>query len=346
MIRSVSRLPGLALLLIALAVPYGTAGPAQPPLRLADSPGVIPPTGWAPRPPVQIARVGLDVATVNGNILAVGGFNPAKPGVSNAVESSLVDGDGTWRRVASMATGRANAAAAELGGLVYVVGGFTDEDTLDVVEAYDPATGGWSTKTSLPTPRGAAGAASLGGLLYVAGGLLTVGGNDEITASVLVYNPQKAVWAPVAPMPTARWRLRLVAAGGRLYAIGGQSPDGTTLSTVERYDPKTNTWTAVASMTQDRGVPGVVAVTRGTEGDIVVVGGCQFVAGQRRPFLRTTEIYNLATGEWRPVAAPLPHGRCSLGAAVTADGSVLAISGADDGTGTPVATAEVDALKL
>jgi N-acetylneuraminic acid mutarotase len=176
--------------------------------------------------------------------------------------------------------------------------------------------------------------------------LLTVGGADEITGSVLAYNPQKAVWAPVAPMPTARWRLRLVAAGGRLYAIGGQSPDGTTLSTVERYDPKANTWTAVASMTQDRGVPGVVAVTRGTERDIVVVGGCQFVAGQRRPFLRTTEIYNLATGEWRQVAAPLPHGRCSLGAAATSDGSVLAISGADDGTGTPIATTEVDALKL
>jgi N-acetylneuraminic acid mutarotase len=111
---------------------------------------------------------------------------------------------------------------------------------------------------------------------------------------------------------------------------------------VERYDPKADTWTAVASMTQDRGVPGVVVIKT----SIVVVGGCQFVGGQLRTLRRTAEIYNLNTGQWLPVAAQLPHGRCSLGAATTSDGSVLAIGGADDATGAPAATAEVDALKL
>jgi N-acetylneuraminic acid mutarotase len=130
----------------------------------------------------------------------------------------------------------------------------------------------------------AAGAAALGNLLYVAGGLVTAGPDgEEITASVLAYSPAMQRWTPVAPMPTARWRLRLVAAGGQLYAIGGQSRTGTTLSTVERYDPNTDTWTTVAAMNQDRGVPGAVAVSRGLQRFIVVVGGCRFTNGQRLP---------------------------------------------------------------
>ncbi len=332
-VRTIRRLLGLTLVMGALTVPHFQ-------LQLAADTGT---TGWTPQPPLQVARVGLDVATVNGTIVAVGGFNPLKPGVFNVAEANRADGDGTWTRVPPMPTARANAAAAELGGLVYVSGGFTDEDTLNVVETFDPAIGSWSTATSLPQPRGAAGAASLGGLLYVAGGLIPGQKEDVITNSVVAYNPKKQVWTAVAPMPTARWRLRLVAAGGRLFAVGGQSPDGNTLSTVERYDPATNTWTAVAPMTQDRGVPGVVAITRGLERDIVVIGGCQFVGGQLQSFRRTAEIYNVTTNRWLPIAAQLPHGRCSLGAAARADGSVLAIGGADDASG---ATAEVDALKL
>ena len=340
--RSRSWRPGVALmLLVAAAAPF--AGPTSP----AAATDPAPTTGWAARPPVQVARVGLDVATVNGNILAIGGFDPNQPGVFSSVEARRVDGSGTWTTVAPMPTARANTAVATLAGTVYAIGGFTDEQTLDVVEKFDPATGSWSAGTKLPAPRGAAGAAALGDLLYVAGGLVTVGpDDDEITASVLAYSPTKQTWTSVAPMPTARWRLRLVAAGGHLYAIGGQSAKGTTLSTVERYDPKANVWTTVASMNQDRGVPGVVAVNHGLDRLIVVVGGCQFANGQRLPFLRSTEVYNVDTDRWAVLPAQLPGGRCSLGAAAEADGSVLAISGGTDFKDTVIATTEVDALKF
>jgi N-acetylneuraminic acid mutarotase len=337
--RSRSWRPGVALmLLVAAAAPL--AGPTNP--AAADDPA--PTTGWAARPPVQVARAGLDVATVNGSILAIGGFDPNKPDVFSSVEARPVDGSGTWRTVAPMPTARANAAVAVLGGTVYAVGGFTNDQTLDTVEKFDVATGSWSSGTKLPAPRGAAGAAALGDLLYVAGGSVTVGPDDEITASVLVYSPMKQSWTSVAPMPTARWRLRLVAAAGHLYAIGGQSESGTTLSTVERYDPKANTWTTVTPMNQDRGVPGVVAVNHGLDRLIVVVGGCQFANGQRLPFLRSTEVYNVDTDQWHPLQAQLPSGRCSLGAATEANGSVLAISGGNDVKDTVTATAEVDAL--
>jgi N-acetylneuraminic acid mutarotase len=343
-----SWLPGLALMpLVALAAPNGGPGRVHPRLELSASTVTAPSTGWSQLPPLQVARAGLDVATVNGDILAIGGFNPVKPGVFNLVEAHRADAAQSWRPLTPMPTGRANAAAAELGGSVYVVGGFDDEQTFDVVEKYDPATGSWSPSPRLPAARGAAAAASLGGLLYVAGGSMTVGpDDDEITASVVAFNPVKQSWASVAPMPTARWRLRLVAAGGQLYAIGGQSAEGNTLSTVERYDPSSNTWTTVAPMNQDRAVPGVVAVNQGSRRLIVVVGGCQFAEGQRLPFLQSTEVYNLDTGQWLLLPAQLPLGRCSLGAAVTADGSVLAIGGGTDAKGIVIGTSEVDALRF
>lgn len=318
-----------------------------PRLDLAASDGAVLPTGWTPRPPLQVARIGLDVAKVSGEILAIGGFDPGQPEVFASVEARKITGGSPWRTIAPLPTARANAAAAELGGAVYVAGGFSDDATLDTVERFDPVSGSWSPSTRLPAPRGAAAAAALGGLVYVAGGLTPVSPtDDEITDSVVAFNPQTKTWAPVAPMLTARWRLRLVATGGSLYAIGGQSRAGDTLSVVERYDPLGNRWTTVAPMTEDRGVPGVVAVDRGAEHLIVAVGGCQFVNGRLVSLLRSAEAYNLGTGQWQRLRAQLPYGTCSLGSAVEVDGTVLAIGGVADIDGSITASADVNALTL
>ena len=44
-------------------------------------------------------------------------------------------------------------------------------------------------------------------------------------------------------MPTARDSLGVLVRGGCIYAVGGY--DGGRVNTVERYDPATNTWTAM-----------------------------------------------------------------------------------------------------
>jgi N-acetylneuraminic acid mutarotase len=184
------------------------------------------------------------------------------------------------------------------------------------------------------------GAAELNGRLYVAGGLVFRAGTDVVSAAVYAFDPAGQRWTAVAPMPTPRWRLRLVNAGGLLYAIGGLGADGRTLSTVERYDPRTNTWSTVRPMREARAVPGVTVAG----GRIVVVGGIRFEPATQ--LLRTTEVFDPRTGGWLVVATLLPHGRASLVCAVEADGTVLAIGGATDATTPPSATAAVDALRL
>ncbi|MBU2667405.1 hypothetical protein KOI35_28225 [Actinoplanes bogorensis] len=284
---------------------------------------VVPaPATWVDRPPLHDARIGGVAATVDGILVEAGGFGLDGLVASTEVRSS----SGNWRVVAPMPTARANAAAATLGGEVWVTGGYGEADPpVDVVERYNPRTNKWSNGPALPVGRAQAGAATLRGVLYVVGGDIATADGEAVTATAIAYDPRRHRWSSIAPLSAARDRLRLVAAGDYLYAIGGET------TAVERYDPRRDRWTTVAAMNQSRAVPGATLISRGR---IAVVGGCEFVAGELKQFRRTTEVFDPATNRWRLLPALLPVGRCSLAAATESDGTLLAIAGGVTG-GTP-----------
>jgi N-acetylneuraminic acid mutarotase len=301
---------------------------------------------WIARPPLRHARGGLGVATVGRQILAIGGFDDAT--TFDVVEARRVRGTGRWRDLAPLPTARANLATAEVGGLVYAVGGLDGVNDLDVVETFDPRSGRWTTSLPLPQPRAFAGAAGLGGLLYVAGGEVQLAADTfEVTNSVVVYDPKNNTWRSVAPMPTIRQRLRLVASGRYLYAIGGFDVAGQSLTTVERYDPKSNSWATMNPMVESRALPCAVETKVGNRRVLVVVGGFEFPGDGTVDRRRTTEVFNPATGRWTLLDVLLPIGRGSHDCATEADGTVLAIGGITRFVGdTNIYLANVDALSL
>lgn len=68
---------------------------------------------------------------------------------------------------------------------------------------------------------------------------------------VEVFDPIANCWEKCHPMTTARSRVGVAVVNGLLYAIGGY--DGQLrLSTVEVYNPETDTWTRVGSMNSKR----------------------------------------------------------------------------------------------
>ena len=68
---------------------------------------------------------------------------------------------------------------------------------------------------------------------------------------VEVFDPVANRWEKCHPMSTARSRVGVAVVNGLLYAIGGY--DGQLrLSTVEVYNPETDTWTRVRSMNSKR----------------------------------------------------------------------------------------------
>ena len=93
----------------------------------------------------------------------------------------------------------------------------------------------------------------------------------------------------------------------RRYAAGGKGEDGDgtqcTLSSVEAYDPQSNTWSAVAPIGTARRVFGL-AVMRGK---LYAVGGCSNGAAA----LATAEAYDPQHDRWEAVA-PLASARRAL----------------------------------
>ncbi|XP_078139908.1 kelch domain-containing protein 7A [Centroberyx gerrardi] len=112
------------------------------------------------------------------------------------------------------------------------------------------------------------------------------GTDREMTPSkrVFCYNPVTSIWKEISPMNEARPHCKLAALEGYVYAIGGEC-----LCTVERYDPRTDRWTFVASLPND---------TFAVAHRVTVCNGELFVSGGT---LRYTLLrYNPKTNSWRP----------------------------------------------
>ena len=126
-------------------------------------------------------------------------------------------------------------------------------------------------------------------------------------------------WRELAQMPTRRAYLALAAAGDRIFAIAGQTPDGVT-GAVEIYDPAADIWTRGS----DKPTPATY-VSAGVIGtDVYAPGGCD---AEGTP-TRVVEVYDTMTDSWRQ-ASPLPEPRCAY--ALAAQGEKLYLFGGWDG---------------
>lgn len=119
---------------------------------------------------------------------------------------------------------------------------------------------------------------------------------------------------------------------GLMFAIGGLSTGGDSLSTVEMYDPITKRWSPVKSMTSFRSRVGIAVHDR----KIYAIGGFN---GHDR--LKIVESYDYNKNEWTPVA-PLTKKRSALAAAFY--NNKLYVCGGYDGI-TSLATVEFSLTK-
>ena len=99
-------------------------------------------------------------------------------------------------------------------------------------------------------------AAAMGGKIYVMGGIKQ-GTSPE--RSVYVYDPQANAWTQLAGMGFARRVHASAAVGGKLYVFGGADANGR-LSTAEVYDPASDSWAPVTSLTSARSSARAVAL--------------------------------------------------------------------------------------
>jgi N-acetylneuraminic acid mutarotase len=217
-----------------------------------------------------------------------------------------------WSSKAPMPTARgALATATGKDGTVYAIGGYSGAD-LATTEAYDPVNNLWRGLAPMPTAREGLAAARLGKQIYAVGGF-----HSFVPLGTLqVYNPTTNKWRTKAPMPTPRGDLMAVAgADGKLYAIGGwnarnSSNDAIPLSTVEAYDPATNTWATMAPMPTPRfQLAGAVLGV-----NIYAIGG----ESESTNDLANVEVFDTTSNAWTALA-PMPSttDACNSGLHVT-----------------------------
>ncbi|KAJ8318777.1 hypothetical protein KUTeg_003868 [Tegillarca granosa] len=153
--------------------------------------------------------------------------------------------------------------------VIVAVGGEDDKVVLRSVETYDPHTCQWRSLACLPFAISKHGLVAAGNnYLYLAGGEYPDGSASKST----------------------RYIVGLAMLDGFMYAIGGW--DGTSrLDSVERYNPKTNTWTFIPPIKIPLTSPAVIAL----EGFLYVTGGAVLEDGDG---IDLVQCYNPHTESW------------------------------------------------
>lgn len=259
---------------------------------------------WSYKAPIPTARSSLGAATAtNGKIYAIGGNQWA---TTNEEFDPVAN---TWRTRQSMTSGRNYVGVVGASnGKVYAIGGSRNGPLSDV-EEYDPSTDTWVTRRSIPTARYGHGlVATPNGKIYALGGV-GIAGYSAVLGSVEEYDIATDTWTTKANMPTSRFIFAAVLGpDNKIYTIGGSigQYSGSDVSTVEIYNPATDTWETGLSLTTigRRFIGGATAV----DGKIYIAGGALY-GGTRFGFVESLDIGTTTTSTtptMTPTITPTP----------------------------------------
>ncbi|MEZ5317124.1 MAG: kelch repeat-containing protein [Vicinamibacterales bacterium] len=334
--RSRSRTALLILLAAACLGGIGAAGgfvigrrwPIDSLDRFLASLGPQPTPVWREFARTDLPRYEAAKVVQDGTLYIAGGFWTSDPKATARVDA-LDLASGAWRRMKDMPVALTHAPPAEIDGIVWLAGGFEGDHPGPAtarVWRWDPRRDEWSEGPSLPAARGSGALVALDRTLHYFGGFLPDRNTDS--ADHWILEPGAAAWVSRAPMPHPRGHLEGIVLDGRIYAISGNSghdPVPVDVPFVDRYDPATDTWTAVPPppfpLSHDEESTFVY------DGRIVMVGGRALTEGR----WNQDEVisFNPATGRWTHLnRIPIPL----LGAiAFPLDDTIVAGLGATHG---------------
>lgn len=218
----------------------------------------------------------------------------ASPEAGSGGAPDLDPAPGEYGERADLLDENSEMAVAEVGGKIYVLGGYPSSPAQSqvTVAVYDPALESWEYSEPLPEPIHHPVAMGALGKLYSLGGQTP----GEDTDRTLVFDPAEPDlgWQDLAPMPTARGAGAGALIDDRIYVVGGRPPAQNQL---EVYDIGDDQWSELPNLPSTFNQRNHLAAAA-IGGKVYVAGGRYDGGGFGSPRTASLDIYDPATNEW------------------------------------------------
>jgi serine/threonine protein kinase/N-acetylneuraminic acid mutarotase len=268
---------------------------------------------WTPGAPIPTPRQMLAAASDGKLVYAVGGTNGADLTTVEAYDPAA----NTWTSLPPLPKARSDLGATITEGRLVVLGGVSSGQVLKNVSTFDLMTKTWSGLPDMATARHGMSVAAVEESVYAIGGSTDVG-DDQITlsAEVLKLPARKTQptppWHSLPDAPTARLMMASAVLNNKIWIMGGLQ-NGTALTTVESYDPRTGAWQNEPSLP----VPLHHAAAATYHGEVVILGGSGDTIANG-----SNKVFALRGSNWVELP-PLTHARAAPAAAVVGDKLVV-----------------------
>lgn len=218
---------------------------------------------WQRGADMPTPRTNAKAAVVNGTIYVFGGYNSKDEFLQNWKMADRVEAydplTDTWARKKEMPISRIYFGLGVVAGKIYLIGGTTglgdgQEQRMDRVDIYDPATDTWAKGPKMPTRRDPGGVAVVSTRIYVIGGegwpLPQQLGEGEFLGTIEEYDPINRQWRKKKDMLEPKNWFSNVVVEGAIYLIGGYTREGgfREVETVNVYHPRTETWREISAL--------------------------------------------------------------------------------------------------
>ncbi len=256
--------------------------------------------GWTRLSDIPSNRVFSNMSVLNnGRILIVGGVDVSGmwSGPTSAEPLDVVEtydpATGEWQTLEAMNESATEQSVVPLDeGRIMAVGGFNESHRSQGTarsEIFDPTTNTWTLTDDMNVPRMSPKAIALldGRILVTGGEGVLYGMTSGDSPDSETYNPDTGKWTLTGPMSVRRENHTLtLLPDGRVLAVGGEDPLGSDYvlySTIEIFDPVTNTWSLGPELSQPRSGH---SATLMPDGSVLLAGGVS-QEGERYPIAST-----------------------------------------------------------